>query len=710
MYPYQNMNLSFEERVEDLVNRLTLEEKVSQMLHSSPEIKRLNIPAYNWWSEALHGVARAGVATVFPQSIGMAATFDEELIEEVATVISDEARAKHHEFIRENDHDIYKGLTFWSPNINIFRDPRWGRGHETYGEDPYLTSRLGVRFVNGLQGTDDKYLKLAACAKHFAVHSGPEADRHSFDAIASKKDMNETYLPAFKALVEEANVESVMGAYNRVNGEPACGSTTLLQKTLRDDWKFKGHVVSDCWAICDFHLHHKITKTPEESAAMAVKAGADLNCGSTFPHLIKAVEEKLITEEDIDNAVKRLFMTRFRLGMFDNQDQVSYSKISYEVNDQPAHHALSKEVAKRSMVLLKNNGVLPLSKETISKVAVIGPNANDENMLMGNYAGTPSRIVTPLRGIQDTFEGKARVFYAKGCDISETKVEHLGMENDRIAEAVSAAKLSDVAIVCLGLNSQIEGEEGDTGNSDASGDKLNLDLPGNQNALLEAVVATGTPTIVVILSGSALDLRWANEHADAIIQAWYPGPYGGEVLAKLILGQTDFTGRLPVTYVKETDDLPDFSDYSMKGRTYRFLNKEPLYTFGYGLSYNNYVYSGLKLKQDLIKEGESQEISVLVKNEGDFDSNEVVQVYLKDMEASTRVPNIKLVGFKSVRLKSGEEKQVLFNVNQKQMCLVNDDGDFVLEPGEFKIYVGGTAPNMFSLQTDHILNAGFKVL
>lgn len=709
MYQFENINLSFTERVDDLVKQLTLEEKVSQMLHSSPAIDRLGIPAYNWWSEALHGVARAGVATVFPQAIGMAATFDEDLIEEVASVISDEARAKYHEFIRNEEYDIYKGLTFWSPNINIFRDPRWGRGHETYGEDPYLTQRIGIRFVKGLQGDDDTYLKTAACAKHFAVHSGPEGDRHSFNARVSKKDLHETYLPAFEALVKEANVEAVMGAYNQVNGEPSCGSITLLQEYLREKWDFKGHVVSDCWAICDFHLHHKVTKTPEESAAMAVKAGADLNCGSTYPHLIKAVEGGLITEQEIDTAVRRLFLTRFKLGMFDEQKFVPFSKIPYEVNDQHAHHILSKEVAKRSMVLLKNNEILPLKKEELKNVAVIGPNAFDTKVLMGNYAGTASEVFTPLDGIREMLDDRARVYYAEGCHISNDKVEHLGKKNDRISEAVSAAKISDVAIVCLGLNPEIEGEQGDTGNSDASGDKLNLDLPGKQLELLKAVVATGTKTVAVILAGSALDLSWANEHVDALVQAWYPGPYGGRALAELLFGQADFTGRLPVTYVKNMGDLPDFADYSMKARTYRFIKKQPLFYFGYGLSYNKYVYRDLLLKHDSIKGKMNQEVSVIVKNTGKYDSHEVVQVYLKDEEASTRVPNIKLVAFKSVYLKAGEQEKVTFTITSKQMCIVNDEGKFVLEAGEFSIYVGGMAPDVIQREESNILKVKFNL-
>ncbi len=712
MYPFQNSKLDFKSRVKDLVGRMTLEEKISQMLHQSPGIERLGIPAYNWWSEALHGVARAGVATVFSQAIGMAATFDAELIEKVATIISDEARAKHHEFIKAQDYDMYKGLTFWAPNINIFRDPRWGRGQETYGEDPYLTAQIGLRFVKGLQGKDEKYLKIAACAKHFAVHSGPENLRHEFDAVVSKKDMYETYLPAFKTLVKEGNVESVMGAYNRVNGEPACGSVTLLQEILRKDWKFMGHVVSDCWAICDFHLHHKVTNSPEESAAMAVKAGSDLNCGKTYPSLLAAVEKGLITEKEITRAVSRLFMTRFKLGMFDQEEDVCYSKIPFEEIDNKAHNDVSLHVAKRSMVLLKNDGILPLKTEKIRKVAVIGPNANDETMLLGNYVGTPSKITTPLRGIQNIMEKTARVFYAKGCEIKEAREENLAKEKDRISEAISIAKRSDIAIVCLGLNSNIEGEEGDEGNSNPAGDKQSLLLPGLQNTLLKAVMDTKVPTIAVIFSGSPMDLSWADQHVNAVVQAWYPGPHGGKALAELLFGKSDFTGRLPVTFVKSTEDLPDFLDYSMEGRTYRFLKKKPLYAFGYGLTYNTYIYKNLFLEKKEVNAEETQRIYIEVTNKGVYDSYEVVQVYLKDVEASVRVPNCKLIGFQSVFIKSGETKKLTFSIAQEHLCVVNEEGRFLLEPGEFQVFVGGSAPVMKPEETkeSNILMASFNLL
>lgn len=696
-YTYLDTTVSLEERAKDLVDRLTLEEKVSQMLHYAPAIPRLDIPAYNWWSECLHGVARAGVATVFPQAIGLAATFDTDFLYEIANVIADEARAKHHEFVREGDHGIYKGLTHWSPNVNIFRDPRWGRGHETYGEDPYLTGQMGLAFIQGLQGNDETYLKIAACAKHFAVHSGPENERHSFNAVVSQKDLYETYLPAFKVCVEEGHVEAVMGAYNRVNGEPACGSPTLLQKILREDWQFEGHVVSDCWAICDFHMHHKVTSTPQESAALAIQSGSDLNCGKTFASLLSAVQLGLVAEEEIDQAVTRLMMTRFKLGMFNPQEQVSYANIPYEVNDQDSHHALAIDAARRSMVLLKNKDQrLPLNKDNLKAVAVIGPNAHNADNLYGNYSGTSSRSCTLLEGIQKTLKDKARVYYAKGCELQEDKTEGLANSQDRIAEAVSAAKRSDVAIVCLGLNAHIEGEEGDVSNQQAAGDKASLLLPGLQNTLLEAVVATGTPTIVVIVSGSPVDLRWAQEHVDAIVEAWYPGPEGGVALADLLFGHIDFCGRLPITYVRKTEDLPDFRDYSMNNRTYRYIESSPLYTFGYGLTYNHYVYSDLKVYKEVLHHGENQEVHVTVTNKSQKPGREVVQVYLKDLEASVKTPHYQLVGFKNVALKANESKTLAFILKKEQMCVVNKSGQFVLEPGGFTVYAGGCGPDEVS--------------
>jgi len=565
---YKNEALSFEERANDLVSRMTLEEKVTQMLHAAPAIPRLGIPSYNWWNEALHGVARAGVATVFPQAIGLAATFDDNLVNKVADVISTEGRAKYHEFQRKGDHDIYKGLTFWSPNINIFRDPRWGRGQETFGEDPYLTGRLGVAFVKGLQGSDNKYLKSAACVKHFAVHSGPESERHSFNAEVSKKDLWETYLPAFRECIEEADVQGVMGAYCRVNGEPCCGSKTLLTEILRKDWGFKGYVTSDCWAIKDFHENHMVTITAPESVALAVNNTCDLNCGNMFGNLLIAHKEGLVSEETIDESVTRLILTRMKLGMFDSPENVPYSDIPYESNSCKEHTDFALEVSKKSLVLLKNSdNTLPLDKDKIKSIAVIGPNASSLAALEGNYSGTADRYITVLEGIIDTVNKDTRVYYAEGCHLYKDKVSDLANAHDRFAEAISAAERSDAVVMCLGLDPSIEGEEGDASNEFSSGDKRDLRLPGLQQELLEEIHKTGKPIILVLLSGSALAVTWADENVPAIIQAWYPGALGGKAVASLIFGEFSPSGRLPVTFYKSSEELPDFHDYSMKNRT-----------------------------------------------------------------------------------------------------------------------------------------------
>lgn len=710
---YLDESLSFEERAKDLVSRMTLEEKVTQMLFNAPAIKRLGIPAYNWWNEALHGVARAGVSTMFPQAIGLAATFDEELIYKAADVISTEGRAKYHEFQRKNDRDIYKGLTFWSPNINIFRDPRWGRGHETYGEDPYLTGRLGVAFVKGIQGNDKKYLKAAACAKHYAVHSGPESDRHSFNAEVSEKDLRETYLPAFKELVREANVEGVMGAYNRTNGEPCCGSETLLKKILREEWGFKGYVTSDCWAIRDFHEFHGVTSTAPESVALAVNNTCDLNCGNMFANLLIAHNEGLVTEEAIDQAVTRLMITRMKLGMFDKPENVPYASIPYSVNDCREHREFALEVSKQTMVLLKNeNNILPLDKNKIKSIAVIGPNADNRTALMGNYHGTASRYITVLEGIQDMVGEDVRVFYSEGCHLYKDKVEDLAEPKDRFAEAISAAEMADAVVMCLGLDETIEGEEGVAAQDFSSGDKHNLDLPGLQQELLETVYRTGKPVILVVLAGSALALTWADENIPAIIAAWYPGAEGGKAIASLIFGEYSPSGKLPITFYRTVEELPDFKDYSMKNRTYRYMENEALYPFGYGLSYTRFEYGCIKVKKDTIQTGENFNCLVKVKNAGNIESIETVQLYLKDVEASVTLPRWQLAGIKRVNLAPGEEKEVSFTVTPRQMALINNEGRCILEPGVFEVYIGGSQPDSRSeaLTGMKVQKAAFKVI
>lgn len=710
---YKDQSLSFEERAKDLVSRMTLEEKVSQMLFNSPAIPRLGIPAYNWWNEALHGVARAGVATVFPQAIALAATFDEDLVYKVADIISTEARAKYHEFQRKGDHGIYKGLTFWSPNINIFRDPRWGRGHETYGEDPYLTARLGIAFIKGMQGDHPKYLKTAACVKHYAVHSGPEEERHSFNAVVSEKDLRETYLPAFKECIEEADVAGVMGAYNRTNGEPCCGSKTLLKDILRDEWGFKGYVTSDCWAIKDFHENHKVTSTAPESVALAVNNTCDLNCGNMYLNLLIAHKEGLVSEEAIDEAVTRLMTIRMRLGMFDDPEKVPYANIPYEKNDCPEHRAFAVEVAKKSLVLLKNeNNILPLDKDKIKSIAVIGPNADSRQALLGNYHGTPSRYVTVLDGIREAVNEDTRIYYAEGCHLYKDRVQALGEPYDRFAEAISAAERADVVVVCLGLDANIEGEQGDVSNEFGSGDKKDLNLPGQQQELLEAVYKVGKPVILVLLSGSALAINWADEHIPAIIQAWYPGAEGGKAIASLIFGEYSPSGRLPVTFYRTTEELPDFRDYSMENRTYRYMKNEALYPFGYGLSYTKFEYSNIVLDKDKISAGESIECRATVKNIGNWASDEVVQLYIKDVEASVRVPRWQLRGIRKIYLEPGEEKEVSFTITPKDMSLINEEGKRMLEPGMFEVYVGGSQPDKRSIELTgtEVLKATFEVV
>ena len=547
-----------QQRARALVAKMTVEEKASQLKFDAEAIPRLGIPAYNWWNEALHGVARAGTATVFPQAIGLAAAFDAEMMKEIGSVIATEGRAKYNENQKYGDRDIYKGLTFWAPNVNIFRDPRWGRGHETYGEDPYLTSRLAVPFIQGLQ-SDGEYMKTAACAKHFAVHSGPEAKRHFFNAEASKKDMEETYLPAFEACVKEGKVEAVMGAYNRTNGEPCCASEELMNHYLRGKWKFQGHYVSDCWAIRDFHENHKVTDRPEESVKKALEAGCDLNCGCTYEKILNAYREGIIDEKYITESCVRLFTTRFLLGMF---NETEYDKISYLEVESKEHLELAEQAATESMVLLKNDGILPLKKEEIHTIGIIGPNANSRNSLIGNYHGTSSEYVTVLEGMKQAAGDQIRVLYSEGCHLWKDTIEHLAApgQPDRLAEAQAVAEYSDVVLLVVGLDETLEGEEGDTGNSDASGDKKDLEFPEPQKKLMDQILECKKPVILVNMTGSAMNLSVAEEKAAAIIQAWYPGARGGKAVSDVIFGEKSPSGKLPVTFYKDTSDIPDFED------------------------------------------------------------------------------------------------------------------------------------------------------
>lgn len=692
------MSSKTREYAHELVGQMTIEEKMDQMLYNSPAVERLGIPAYNWWNEALHGVARAGVATVFPQAVGMAASFDADLIYRIADVVSTEGRAKFNAFSRRGDHGIYKGLTFWAPNINIFRDPRWGRGHETYGEDPYLTAELGMAYIRGLQGEDREHLKSAACAKHFAVHSGPEAVRHEFNAEVSMHDLYDTYLYAFSRCVKEAKVEAVMGAYNRVNGEPACGSKKLLKDILRGEWKFEGHVVSDCWAVNDFHENHHVTRTAAESAALAVNNGCDLNCGTAYLHLKTAYEAGLVSEEAITAAVERLMEVRIRLGMMKDYPS-PYEDISYDKVECKEHIELSIEAARRSVVLLKNKDhILPLDQTKIHTVAVIGPNANSRDALVGNYTGTSSRYITPLEGIQQYLGCEKEVLYAQGCHLYKDKVEGLAERKDRFAEAVIAAERADVVVLCLGLDAAIEGEEGDAGNEYAGGDKLGLELPGLQQELLEEITAVGKPVILVLLAGSAMDISWADKHVDAVLDAWYPGARGGQAIAQILFGDVSPTGKLPVTFYRYTDELPDFCDYSMGNRTYRYTDCDILYPFGYGLFYSDICYFGTEADKTECKVSDIVTVKTKAANKGAYKVWESIQVYIKHQDAKAYEPGYQLKKVQCVSLEPGEEKEVEFTLMPRDFAIITEEGQCVLRPGEYLICVGGQQPDERSKQ------------
>lgn len=673
---------------EKLVARMTLDERAAQLCYEAPAIERLGIPAYNWWGEGLHGVARAGTATVFPQAIGMAAAFDEKLVEEVGDCVAMEGRAKYNEFSAHGDRDIYKGLTFWSPNINIFRDPRWGRGHETYGEDPYLTSRLGTAYVRGLQG-EGEVMKAAACAKHFAVHSGPEAIRHEFNVKADPKDMEETYLPAFEALVKEAHVEAVMGAYNRVNGEPCCGSETLIRGILRGKWGFEGHFVSDCWAIRDFHESHMVTSTPAQSAAMALNAGCDLNCGVTYLHLLEAYRQGLVTEESITEAAVRLFTTRFLLGLFDGS---AYDGVDYETVECGAHTALAEKAADESIVLLKNDGILPLAINHIRTIGVIGPNADSRRALIGNYHGTSSEYVTVLEGIREYVDGKVRVLFSEGCSLFEDKTESLALAGDRLTEAQIVAEHSDVVVLCLGLDETLEGEEGDTGNSYASGDKTDLLLPGSQRKLMEAVAATGKPVILCLMTGSAMDLRYPAEHFDAILQLWYPGARGGRSAARILFGAVSPSGKLPVTFYEDSSSLPEFTDYRMAGRTYRYLEGKAQYPFGYGLTYGDVVVTEAEICKTE-KDSCQMFVKVTVQNRGERETDDVIQLYIKNTDSEYAVKNPELCAFRRIHVKAGETRTVTMKIGYRAFTVVNYGGERIMDGTHFVLYAGTSQPD-----------------
>lgn len=690
-YPFQNSSLSTEKRVEDLLSRLTVEEKVSLMMNQSPAIERLGIPPYDWWNEALHGVARAGRATVFPQAIAMAATFDDLAVFQTFSIISDEARAKYNNYQKKREYERYKGLTFWTPNINIFRDPRWGRGMETYGEDPYLTSRMGVAVVKGLQGNDPKYFKTLACAKHFAVHSGPEWSRHSIDVSVSTRDLLETYLPSFEALVKEANVQQVMCAYNSLDGEPCCSSKKLLNVILRKEWGYKGITLSDCDAISDFWIKDPVVKRHEthanamEASVDAVRSGTDLECGRNYESLVKAIKSDKMSEEEINVSLRRVLTGRFKLGMFDPDDMVKWSKIPYSVVDNKNHKEKALEMARKSIVLLKNkNNVLPLNK-SIKKIAVVGPNANDSTMLWGNYNGFPSSTVTILEGIRHKVPG-AEVIYEKGCDLTKEEVaEHFAATAEKVKDA-------DVIVFVGGISPSLEGEEMPV---DApgfkKGDRTDIELPAVQLELLKALKKTGKPIVFVLCTGSAIALNWENENLDAIVNGWYGGQAAGTAIADVIFGDYNPAGRLPVTFYRSVNQLSDFEDYSMKGRTYRYMTAEPLYPFGYGLSYAKFTYSDISLGKSTIDINSSVSLNVSVANESQYDGDEVVQVYIKRVE-DKEGPIKALRAFKRIPVKAMSKEKVVIELENKAFVTFDESSKTMkVLSGKYLVMVGSSS-------------------
>ena len=683
---YLDTSLSFAERARDLVGRLTLAEKVSLMSHPAQGVPRLNIPAYNYWSEALHGVARNGRATVFPQAIAMAATWDKELIHRVASAISDEGRAKYHAALRRNGYtDQYQGLTFWSPNVNIFRDPRWGRGQETWGEDPFLTGEMASAFVRGLQGDHPKYLKAAACAKHYAVHSGPEKDRHVFNAIVTKRELYDTYLPAFKKLVKEAKVESVMGAYNRTLDEVCCASQLLIEDILRGEWEFQGHFVSDCGALSDFHLNHKVTNDAAESAALALRHGCDLGCDHVFGEIPEAIRRGLMTEAEVDRALERTLGTRFKLGMFDPPQEVPFTSISTDVVACEEHRRLAYRTAAESVVLLKNkNNILPIKPST-KKIFVTGPTATSVEVLLGNYYGFNNQMITLLEGITGRIPEGMGMEYTSGALLKHPR-------EIKTSWAPGMAQSADLTIVCAGLSSFLEGEEGESLLSPMNGDRDDICLPQTQVNYIKELAIHGTKIVLVLTGGSPIALGEIEELVDAILFVWYPGMEGGRAVADVLFGDISPAGKLPITFPKSLEQLPPFDDYSMKGRTYRYMIEEPLYPFGFGLSYSQFEYSELKIEKSSLFLGESLDVSLTLTNCGASDAAEVVQFYLSDLAASTIVPLQHLIGFERVLLKAGERRTLTFTITSEMMSFYNDEGKVVLEPGEFRLEVGGCSP------------------
>jgi beta-glucosidase len=681
--PFLDPDLPLAGRVDDLVARLTLPEKINQLLHENNAVERLGVPAYNWWNEACHGVGRNGRATIFPQVIGLAATWNRDLVQRVAGVIADEARAKHHAALAAGRRGQYQGLTFWTPNVNIFRDPRWGRGQETFGEDPHLTGELGAAMVRGLQGDHPRYLKTAACAKHYAVHSGPELSRHDFDAQPTPKDLHETYLPAFEKLVR-AGVEAVMGAYNRVLGEPACASKLLLGEILRQRWGFTGHVVSDCGAIDDFHQHHKVTKDAAASAALAVKNGCDLNCGCTYHDLVVAVKDGLITEVEIETSLRRLLATKFKLGLFDPPSRVPWSGTSPAIIDSPAHRALARQSAAASIVLLKNNGLLPLRRDHES-LLITGPTAASTTALLGNYYGISPRLVTIVEGITARVTEGCRVVYRTGCPLSSPMAPGVNYTYGTAAE-------NEITVAVLGLDPSLEGEEGDTVASPTGGDRDAIELPAVQRDFLIELRKHAKKLVVVLTGGSALAVPEVHELADAVLQVWYPGCEGGEAVADVLFGDVNPSGKLPVTVPRRTADLPPFEDYHLRGRTYRFATIEPLYPFGFGLGYGQLAYGALKLGAAKLAGDGELTVQATLTNTGARPVDEAVQCYIQPPRSFPDAPVATLVDFQKVAIPARGSVEVSFRLPAAAFAQVDATGRRVHAPGRYRIVIGSASP------------------
>ena len=681
---YMNRQLPVDARVQDLISRLTPEEKVYQMMNSTPAIPRLHIPAYDWWNEALHGVARSGIATIFPQPIGMASTFDDGLVHQVATAISDEARAMYNAAMKKDYHAQFGGLTFWTPNINIFRDPRWGRGQETYGEDPFLTARMGVALVTGLQGDDPHYLKVAACAKHYAVHSGPERLRHKFDAEVTPKDLWETYLPAFHALVN-AKVEAVMCAYNRTDGEACCANTYLLEDVLRKQWGFKGHIVSDCDAIADIYEGHKLTSSKTGAAVLALQRGVNLNCGDTYMSLLDALHQGLVTEKEIDSSLTILLRTRFKLGLFDPAGTGPYDNIPTSVINSPEHRALARKVAEKSVVLLKNSGVLPLSSG-LKKYYITGPNAAAVDVLLGNYYGVNDRLVTILEGLAGQAQPGSQMTYRQGVLLDRPNVNPIDWASGEAATA-------DATIAVLGISGLLEGEEGESLASPSYGDRLDYNIPAAQIDYLRKLKKNNPhPVIAVITGGSPMNLAEVQELADAVLLVWYPGEEGGNAVADILFGKVSPSGKLPVTFPRSYDQLPAYENYSMKGRTYRYMSAEPLYPFGFGLSYTHFTYSDIQVSKSKIKKNENVSVTVTLTNTGAMASDEVAELYVTHENQGEDAPLFALKGFQRVSLAPGASRQLNFVLTPEQLALVDAGGKSFVPAGKIRISVGGSLP------------------